>query len=133
MKRRTFILLSGVNTLSLAIPWVGCQSRVSDLDRVLSQPRFLAHIWDESEIHNIGLAYRKLVPDEAGETQLAMLLLAETTGKSISVTIESSSLGSWLERKIVNDFKIGQTVVVKGWVLSVTEARQCAVYSLMRP
>jgi len=133
MKRRTFILLSGVSTLSLAIPLVSCQTKASNPDPVLSQPQFLARIWDESEIHNIGLAYRKQVPGEAGEAQLVKLLLTDNTGKSISVTTESSFLGSWLDRKIENDFKIGQTVMVKGWILSITEARQCAVYSLTRP
>jgi len=126
-------LLSGVGTLSLAIPWVGCQTKASNPDPVLSQPQFLARIWDESEIHNIGLAYRKQVPGEAAEAQLVKLLLTDNTGKSISVATESSFLGSWLDRKIENDFKVGQTVVVKGWILSITEARQCAVYSLTRP
>ena len=133
MNRRSFILLSGVSTLSLAIPWVSCQTKAWNPDPVLSQPQFLARIWDESEIHNIGLAYRKQVPDEAGEAELVQLLLTDNTGKSISGTTESSFLGSWLDRKIENDFKIGQTVVVKGWILSITEARQCAVYSLTRP
>ena len=126
-------MLSGVGTLSLAIPWVGCQTKASNPDPVLSQPQFLARIWDESEIHNIGLAYRKQVPGEAAEAQLVKLLLTDNTGKSISVATESSFLGSWLDRKIENDFKVGQTVVVKGWILSITEARQCAVYSLTRP
>ena len=126
-------MLSGVGTLSLAIPWGGCQTKASNPDPVLSQPQFLARIWDEGEIHNIGLAYRKQVPGEAGEAELVNLLLTDNNGKSISVTTESSFLGSWLDRKIENDFKIGQTVVVKGWILSITEARQCAVYSLTRP
>src|SRR6266436_3808868 len=99
MKRRSFILLSGVSTLSLAIPWVSCQTKASNPDPVLSQPQFLARIWDESEIHNIGLAYRKQVPDEAGEAELVKLLLTDNTGKSISGTTESSFLGSWLDRK----------------------------------
>jgi hypothetical protein len=30
------------------------------------------------------------------------------------------------------DFTEGHTVEVQGWVLSITEARQCALYSLAR-
>jgi hypothetical protein len=30
-----------------------------------------------------------------------------------------------------SDFAEGRTVVVHGWVLSVTEARQCALFSLL--
>jgi hypothetical protein len=133
MKRRTFILLSGVSVISLGIPWVSCRNRTSGLNEVLSRPQFLGRICEEREVHEIGRTYRMQVPGEAGETQLVTLLLTDNTGKSISASTERASLGSWLERKIDNDFKTGQTVMVKGWVLSVTEARQCAVYSLTRP
>lgn len=34
-------------------------------------------------------------------------------------------------RRVRDDFAAGRTVVVLGWVLSVTEARQCALYSLL--
>jgi hypothetical protein len=29
------------------------------------------------------------------------------------------------------DFAHGRTVIVDGWILSVTEARQCALFSLL--
>jgi hypothetical protein len=32
---------------------------------------------------------------------------------------------------IQRDFAEGRTVLLDGWVLSVTEARQCALYSLL--
>ena len=34
--------------------------------------------------------------------------------------------------QVRRDFAEGRTVEVQGWVLSVTEARQCALYSLVR-
>ncbi|SRR5258706_5870872 len=130
MKRRTFILISGASAISLGIPWVGCRNRISDLNPALSQPQFLARICDDGEVLEIGKIYRNQVPDEAQEALLVSLLLADNTGKSISASTEKSSLASWIEQKIQNDFKTSRTVVVKGWVLSITEARQCAVYSL---
>jgi hypothetical protein len=40
----------------------------------------------------------------------------------------------WLQKSIDDtvheDFASGRTVVVDGWVLAVTEARQCALFSL---
>jgi len=130
MKRRTFILLSGGSVLSLWIPCGGCRNSTSALNSALSQPQLLGRICDEKAVLEIGTTYRKQMPDEVGETQLVSLLLTDGTGKSISPSTDKSSLGSWLEQKIGNDFKTGRTVIVNGWVLSVTEARQCAVYSL---
>jgi hypothetical protein len=133
MKRRAFILISAVSAITLGIPWVSCRNRASNLNSALSQPQFLAHICDEREVFEIGTQYRKQVPEEVGETQLVSLLLTDGTGKSISASAEKSSLDSWLDRRTRSDFETGRTVIVRGWVLSVTEARQCAVYSITRP
>ena len=133
MKRRTFILVSGVSAIALGIPWVSCRNRASHMNSALSQPQFLARICNEREVLEIGTLYRKQMPGEAGEKQLVSLLLTDDTGKSISESTEKSSLAPWLEQKITSDFEAGRTVIVKGWVLSITEARQCAAYSLTRP
>jgi hypothetical protein len=37
-----------------------------------------------------------------------------------------------LENKVENDFKTGKIAVIKGWVLSLTEARQCALFSILQ-
>jgi hypothetical protein len=36
-----------------------------------------------------------------------------------------------IDRQVTDDFAAGRTAVVDGWVLSVTEARQCALFSLL--
>jgi hypothetical protein len=36
-----------------------------------------------------------------------------------------------LDSRVEQDFKTGKTVTAGGWVLSVTEARQCALYSIL--
>ncbi len=38
-----------------------------------------------------------------------------------------------MSEKVQADFDNGETVVVRGWVLSRTEARQCALFSLTNP
>ena len=123
-------MISGVSAIALGIPWVSCRNRTSNLNSALSQPQFLVRICDDKEVFEIGTLYRKQVPNEAGETQLVSLLLTDDAGKSISASTEKSSLDPWLEKRIQSDFEAGRTVIVKGWVLSVTEARQCAIYSL---
>jgi hypothetical protein len=36
-----------------------------------------------------------------------------------------------IDHKIKQDFEAGRTVVIKGWVLSQTEALQCALFHLI--
>jgi len=57
------------------------------------------------------------------------LLLTDDAGKSVSSS-DTTLLKTVLNDKVKSDFEKGNTVNVKGWVLSETEARQCAVYSL---
>jgi len=36
-----------------------------------------------------------------------------------------------MEERVRADFAAGRVVVVRGWILSVTEARECALFSLL--
>jgi hypothetical protein len=56
-------------------------------------------------------------------------LLADNS--SIAGSANETAIHNYLDQKVKQDFESGNTVLVKGWVLSVTEARQCALYSLM--
>ena len=60
-------------------------------------------------VRDIGEQYRRLVPDESDWMRL------------------SGPISALVRR----DFETGRTVLVNGWVLSVTEARQCALFSLL--
>jgi hypothetical protein len=43
---------------------------------------------------------------------------------------KAANLATTLDQQIKNDFITGNMVMVDGWILSVTEARQCALFSL---
>jgi nitrogen fixation protein len=51
-------------------------------------------------------------------------------GKKQTVGIDETRLPKLLEEKIRDDYAGGRIVIIKGWVLSITEARQSALYSL---
>jgi hypothetical protein len=70
------------------------------------------------------------VPAEASMSALNDFLFVDAAGNTFSSSIEKSSITTLLEEKIVRDFAESRTVIVDGWVLSVTEARQCAAYSI---
>lgn len=130
MKRKTFIYLSVVSTVAIAVPSLNCHNRNETLNKSLSQPKFLSHICDEKTLREIGTAYNKQFSSESSKDQLADLILTDSTGNPSSQTTDLSFINSLVDQKIKRDFETGKTVVVKGWVLSITEARQCALFSL---
>ena len=111
MKRREFILLTvaGVGVLSVSTYYF-----FSDVeyDPALADPHALSFIWDGKAINDIGNQYRAAHPDESSQQSLVKLLKATSTDETIA-----------------NDFATGKTVIVDGWILSLTEARQCALAS----
>ena len=64
--------------------------------------------------------------------KLVHLLLTDEQGAS-NLDADSALLKSFIERKIEKDFQNNNTLVVHGWVLAVSEARQCALFSLLQP
>lgn len=125
MKRKKFIYyLSIGSALAIVTPTLYCRNR----DKTLGQPRFLSSICDTKTLGEIGAAYLKKFPAEKKEDQLTSLLLTDSIGHSIP---KKEDLPLLLDQKITEDFKTGKTVVISGWVLSLTEARQCALFSLI--
>ena len=60
---------------------------------------------------------------------------SDATGAAISQSRRRGFLLPWarhrsIAQQVRDDFAAGRTVVVDGWVLSATEARQCALFSL---
>jgi hypothetical protein len=87
----------------------------------LNTPGFLAAICDSQTIRKIGVDYRATTQDEAKENALTQLL---TTG---------GDQPDQLVKKVNDDFASGRTVTLDGWIIAITEARQCALYSLQLP
>jgi hypothetical protein len=72
----------------------------------------------------IGTLYRASVPQESTAAALrAAISSTRPTGFALS-------LRRPIETQVHDDFEDGRTILVGGWVLSQTEARQCALYSL---
>jgi hypothetical protein len=136
MKRRTFVLLTVTGAVSMTVPFTGCGRGNAALIAALARPDVLSRICDVAAIGQIGAAYRAQTPSEARRDQLTELLLANLglpmadKGKKQTVGIDETRLPKLLEEKIRDDYAGGRIVIIKGWVLSITEARQSALYSL---
>jgi len=122
MKRRNFVMLVSAGVAAVAIPTVNYFFyAIPDYDKKLSSPQLLSLIWDEKNIIAIGAKYREKFPEEDSERSLARALFAN----SENLTYEK------LEEMTQADFSARRLVTIDGWVLSKTEARQCALHHLL--
>jgi hypothetical protein len=130
MNRRTYCQLTSMAFLGIYIPLTGCSSPNSDIKDNLSLPYTLATISDPSTIEALGKEYLKMTPAENDANMLMDILLLDADNNVIPRNADSLELKELLQQKVHSDFEGGNTVIVSGWVLSVTEARQCALFSL---
>ena len=130
MKRKKFLIISAVAVAAISVPVaIKYNHRRKVRDKPLEQPRILGNFCSEKDIRDIGVSYRKKNPNESQKQQLIELLLQNDAGKKIDSS-DKSELSDWLDQKTLQEFKSDKTLVVAGWVISVTEARQCALFSL---
>ena len=113
MDGRQFLRVTAAGAVSgLSVPVIGVgASRADDRTlRALAYPDLLGVLGAE-RVHAIGVRYREATP-------------AERDAAALRAAIGPAAL-------VARDFADSRTVLVDGWVLSVTEARQCALFSLL--
>jgi len=123
MKRRNFILIGTAGIAAISIPSAFYFFGDVQYDKSLSEPRSLSLIWDSQTIASIGNQYRLQTPAENSRRKLVRKLLDD-------ISDQNGEMTSLLEEKIIKDFETGDTIIADGWILSITEARQCALFSI---
>jgi hypothetical protein len=127
MQRRKFIQVTAAGTTAIAITGISCKGRHPAFYDVLDKPIKLSGICDLNTIRNIGMNYRLQTPAESEADKLAELLSMDSAGNKISSSTDNLFIQNLLNQKIKYDFETDNTVIVNGWVLTLTEARQCAL------
>jgi hypothetical protein len=120
LDRRRFLQLSTLAIVA-TVADAGCAALG---DRAAAdRPQLVAMLGPE-RVRELGAHYRASTPSEntAGSLRAAI-----SSGHSSRIPFLGSRS---LDDQIRDDFAAGRTVVVDGWVLSVTEARQAALFSL---
>lgn len=126
MNRKKFMVLSGLGLAALSLP-VACQfSRKHEQLAVLARPVELSQVCDTATLLSVGAQYRKRRAEENNEDLLFELLLSESAGPP-------DSLAQMLLDRVRADYENNDTLILDGWVLSRTEARQCALLSFIQP
>lgn len=129
MNRKKFLIISAVVATGVAVPVIMRWSKNAAFKRPLTHPWFLAHLFDKETIRAIGIAYRSKTPSENSQRELTRLLLMNPDGPVIQAD-DNTAVRQLLEKKAHNDFVAGGIVTADGWILSATEARQCALFSI---
>jgi hypothetical protein len=129
--RRTFLagLAAGIvgAAIGLRLYWSG-GSAARDAQRLAG---LLTHA-DSAAL--LGRLYLAGHPREADATRLVTLIGAAAGAALTPISAATDeALRAGLEERIRTDFIAGDRVAVGGWLLSITEARLCALVSLERP
>ena len=130
MQRRQFLQLTAMGGTVILFTGISCNGRHQASYDVLGKPESLAQICDLKTLREIGMAYRMQTTSETDADKLATLLLTDSAGHPVSSASDPSFIQNLMSRKINQDFESGNIVIVNGWILSVTEARQCALLFL---
>lgn len=79
----------------------------------------------------IGLAYVQSYPNEADAQALEdQIALGIAGGRAVLAGAGGREMSALINDRIRQDFEAEQVVKVQGWVLSITEARLCALSAL---
>lgn len=124
MDRRNFSIVSALTIVGIFIPTYGCISEKSRTTEMLRSPRSLLSIMDTDELDKLGTEYLIKFPFESEEDVLLKLIFAKYPDE-----ISALKLESLIKEKVEIDFETNNVVILNGWILSKTEARQCALYS----
>lgn len=123
LSRRRFLKAGSISTLLLAIPELWSWAAPPLQQEVLTQSELLVILGDPERVCELGRCYRSAVPTERTREALNAALHEDCPA--------GSPAHRHLQERIREDFATGRTIQLDGWVLSVTEARQCALYSLL--
>ena len=127
MKRRNFIISALV--VGTGLPAAYYLEKHNGGHNALNKPDLLSRFCNEMELKDIGTRYRKIVPLENEKQKLKDLLLTDRSGKKIKSS-DKILVEEFMSKKTHEDFVAYNTIIINGWVISVTEARQCALFSL---
>jgi hypothetical protein len=121
--RRGFLRVSAVSAAALAA--TSCRA-VPAGDPALARPELLSTL-GAGPVRAIGARYRTMQGAERDSEALRRAILASRPMSARLFGVAEPSLATLVRE----DFEQGRIVVVDGWILSVTEARQCALFSLL--
>ncbi len=128
MDRRHFIASAAAGALGLSLPGAAWRTSPSANLHTLARPALL-DMFGERRVRDLGMRYRAMYPAACDADTLCAAMLDGDT----PTPADAAAMRAYLNARIRDDFAAGRTMLLDGWVLSITEARQCALFSLVYP
>lgn len=131
--RREFLAVAGgAGATALVVAFRPWRVLVETASAAAPPERLAGLFRDPESARRIGRAYLRQTPGEAKTGLLAGLVTADLPGGVTGISgLSEAELRERLSRQMVDDFAQGRTATVQGWVLSLTEARLCALTTLV--
>lgn len=126
MERRLFIRVAAAGAVGFGLSGPTLLKVPRDDVALLARPELLT-ILGRDRVVDIGSTYLAASPEE-GAASLASAILSDAR---IMRGLPEAALHEGVAKQIRGDFARHRTVRLNGWILSVTEARQCALYSIL--
>lgn len=123
MHRRSFIRIT--SAAALAALTANCSTGAGYDEPSLARPELLEALGADG-VRAIGTRYRATHPRERDAASIRGAILASRPWRARLTGMATPTIADLVR----DDFERGRTVVVNGWLLSATEARQCALFSL---
>jgi len=133
MRRRDFARIAAIAIPGMAMALQACKRHGGTLEATIASPESLSLFLDRNELRAVGLAYRNAVPAENDRRKLTDLILRDENLSPLHAGSPLPAVREAIDGQVNRDFATGRTVVMKGWVLAATEARQCALHTLLFP
>ena len=131
--RRQFLALgAGAGVAALAVAFRPWNALVASASPPSTAQRLAGLFADPRSARLIGREYLRGAPGEASAGRLVELIAGDVPGgQSALAAAPDPGLHAFLGARIVDDFARGETAELQGWVLSVTEARLCALTAVV--
>jgi hypothetical protein len=124
MNRRRF-LISTTGLLAVSQPLLASYPTTTVDPASLAGPELLSFLGDREYIVALGQCYLQQFQHEASITTLSFKI-REQAGSS-----NTRNKTKQIARQVARDFANDETILLNGWMLSKTEARQAALFSLL--
>ena len=123
MKRRSFVqkVISAGAISTMPSGWFAI---INQELNPFARPELLSILDDPQAVNEIGKAYLRRHPAAQNPNALIAYIDAKIDYK------HTGEIQAVISRQIKSDFAHGNTIQLNGWILSQTEAQQCALYSL---
>lgn len=120
MKRRKFI---NISTASMVLLTTGAFAlNNDDNQKLILETESLGSIWTHSTIVKVGHLYRHRYPNENYSKSLLNHIPEDL--------INREELPNCFKKKIIEEHKTNDTVLIDGWLISKTEGQKCALISI---